>query len=168
MAQAIGYNVLEREESKLSTLKGLLYATTQNKHYEMALDVATHLLEQYPEDAQSYLDLALAQNNAGNKQIALNMLLAIDNGTINPSINFTPLLKTVNNQEEFEIEGSPKGQWLITVKYIGNRIFEDIEPTFLKCTVQYDYGKPTERTEEKVLRLTEKGSEYVLYKVKIN
>ncbi|MBW2937966.1 TonB-dependent receptor plug domain-containing protein [Aureisphaera sp. CAU 1614] len=244
MAQAIGYNLLEREESKLSSLKGLLYATTQNKHYEMALDVATHLLEQYPEDAQSYLDLALAQKNAGNKQIALNMLLAIDNGTINPSINFTPLLKTVNNeirniaatkdahfdlskigvkhltkpnldarivvawnnpnaefelffvnpsnlfykwehtnnnlerlqleqllginQEEFEIEGSPKGQWLITVKYIGNRIFEDIEPTFLKYTVQYDYGKPTERTEEKVLRLSEKGSEYVLFKVNIN
>jgi TonB-dependent SusC/RagA subfamily outer membrane receptor len=243
-AKGIGYNVLERDESKLSSLKGLLYASTEKKHYDMALDIATHILERYPEDAQSYLDLALAQKNAGNEQIAINMLLAIDNGSINPSINFFPLLKTVNNeirnmvakkgikidlskigvkhlekspldariivewsnpnaefelffvnpsnlffkwehttnnlerlqleqllgfnQEEFEIEGSPKGQWLITAKYLGNRVFEDVEPTFLKCKIQFDYGKPTERTEEKVLRLSEKGSEYVLYKVNIN
>lgn len=244
MAQSLGYNVLERDESKLSSLKGLMYASTEKKHYDMALDIATHILERFPEEAQSYVDLALAQKNAGNEQIALNMLLAIDNGSINPSINFVPLLKTVNNeirnivakkdtqidlskigvkhlekttldarilvawnnpnaefelffvnpsnlffkwehtnnnlerlqleqllgfnQEEFEIEGSPKGQWLITAKYLGNRIFDDVEPTFLKCTIQYDYGKPTERTEEKVLRLSEKGSEYLLYKVNIN
>jgi hypothetical protein len=31
--------------------------------------------------------------------------------------------------------------------------------------VQYDYGKPTERTEERIIRLQEKGSEQLAVKV---
>lgn len=244
LGRTIGYNLIERSETKLSSLRGLLFNATQNKDYQMALDIATNILERYPDQAQPYLDLALAQKNVGNAQIALNMLLSIEDGSINSNINYSPLLKsttseirnivankpvdidlskigvthlkkpeldariviewsnpntefelyfvnpsnrffkwehTNNNaerlqlerllgfyQEEFEIEGSPKGEWLLTVKYLGNRLFEDTEPTFLKCTIQYDYGKSTERTEQKVLRLSKKGDEYLINKVIVN
>lgn len=240
-AKAIGYNVLERKESSISSLRSMLFTAKEAKESDLALDIANVLLEKYPQQTQSYLDVALAQKNKGNYQIALDMLLAMANGSINPGLDFSSLLKTVNNeirnlvanhkselelskiavshlkkpvldarivfdwsnpdaefellfvnpanlffkwehtlnnperleeelvkgftQEEFEIEGGDKGQWLINVKYLGNRTIGNTEPTLLRCMVQYDYGKPTERTEERIIRLQEKGSEQLAVKV---
>ncbi len=72
------------------------------------------------------------------------------------------------SQEEFEIVGEgTKGQWLINVKYLGNTNSADLTPTFLKCIVQYNFGKPGQREEVHLIRLHEKESEVQFLKIEI-
>ncbi len=72
------------------------------------------------------------------------------------------------SQEEFEIVGEgTKGQWLINVKYLGNTNSADLTPTFLKCIVQYNFGKPGQREEVHLIRLHEKESEVQFIKIEI-
>lgn len=72
------------------------------------------------------------------------------------------------SKEEFKLIGAEKGVWIINVKYLGNRSKENTTPTFLKCTVQYDFGQPNQKTVEYVLRLYEKGKENLVAKLNIN
>ena len=72
------------------------------------------------------------------------------------------------SQEEFEIVGDEtKGEWLINVKYLGNSNSEDLTPTFLKCTVKYNFGKPGQREEVHLIRLHEIESEVQFVSLKI-
>ena len=229
LATQIAYNYIELNDTPQSGLRGLLFEATANKDYGLALDVAKDLMKKFPQHIQSYLDLAIAYKNNGASQKSLDLLLGIERGTINQSLDFTALKKIADNeirtlvferkaelelskidvkhlnktkldarivfdwsnsnaefelqfvnptklfftwdhnmkntsrleqefvngfsQEEFEIDGGAKGQWLINVKYLGNKSKNDPSHTLLKCTIQYDYGTPKERTEEKIIRL---------------
>ncbi|SHG34441.1 TonB-dependent receptor plug domain-containing protein [Flagellimonas flava] len=67
--------------------------------------------------------------------------------------------------EQFEIVGSDTvGDWILNVTYLGNRTHGNKVPTFLKCTVQYNFGKPNQRNEEFMIRLMESGEEQQLAK----
>jgi uncharacterized protein YfaP (DUF2135 family) len=74
-------------------------------------------------------------------------------------------LKNGYSQEEFEIVGGDKGEWIINVKYLGNRTKGNSTPTYLKCTVQYNFGKPNQRDEEHLIRLSRIGQEQLFAKV---
>ena len=72
-------------------------------------------------------------------------------------------------QEAFEIVGQEAiGQWLINIKYLGNSKSKDDTPTFLRCLVQYNFGKPNQREESYLIRLYEKDSEEQLVKLSID
>lgn len=68
-----------------------------------------------------------------------------------------------NSTEQFEIVGAEtKGQWILNATYLGNRTPKNEAATFLKCTVQYNFGKPNQRSEEFMVRLQEAGDEQQL------
>ncbi len=72
------------------------------------------------------------------------------------------------SREEFEIVGEEfLGSWLINVKYLGNANPNDNTPTFLKCLVQYNFGKPDQREEYFLVRLHEINSEEQLVKLSV-
>ena len=70
------------------------------------------------------------------------------------------------SREEFEIVGEEfLGTWLINVKYLGNTNPNDTTPTFLKCLVQYNFGRPNQREESFLIRLHEVDSEQQIVKL---
>ena len=234
-------NILEREDSSFSQLRSMYLKVSEKGNSALALDVATTLLNKFPQQTQSYMDVAMAHKDAANYQTSLDLLLAIADGSMNPSLDFTGLQKIADNeikslvklrkgilntskiavhhmnipnldariifdwnnsdaefelqfvnpskrffkwihtknnaeriqdelqngynQEEFEIEGGDKGEWIINVKYLGNRTPGNKDATFLKYTVQSDFGKPSQRIEERIVRLSKKGNEQLLIKI---
>ncbi|WP_190808545.1 TonB-dependent receptor plug domain-containing protein [Flagellimonas sp. S3867] len=69
------------------------------------------------------------------------------------------------SNEQFEIVGAETiGDWILNVTYLGNRTSGSKTPTFLKCTVQYNFGKPNQKSEEFMVRLQEPGDEQQLAK----
>lgn len=73
------------------------------------------------------------------------------------------------SREEFEIVGQETlGEWLINVKYHGNANTADLTPTFLKCLVQYNFGKPDQKETVYMIRLHEKDTEEQLAKLIID
>ncbi len=241
IAYRILSNIIENDESSIETLRGMMFKAINNNQRDLALRVANTILERFPGLTQSYFDIALAHKNRGNYQIALNMLIGIDDGSINPELDFSGLQKCANNeirnlvsryrgklntsnlpekynaktsldarlvfdwnnpdaefeiqfvnpskrffkwlhtrenpdeindelkngysQEEFEIVGGEKGLWIINVKYLGNRTKGNTVPTYLKCTVQYNFGRPDQKDEEHLIRLSRKGQEQLFTKI---
>jgi len=74
-------------------------------------------------------------------------------------------LKNGYSQEQFEIDGGEKGEWIINVKYLGNRTLLNKTPTFLKYTVQYNYGKPNQIDKEFMIRLYKKDQKELITKL---
>ncbi|WP_420322402.1 TonB-dependent receptor plug domain-containing protein [Flagellimonas sp.] len=69
------------------------------------------------------------------------------------------------SNEQFEIVGSETvGDWILNVTYLGNRTSGSKTPTFLKCTVEHNFGKPNQTSEEFMVRLQEPGDEQQLAK----
>ena len=241
MAYRILSNIIEKDNSSIEELRGMMFKAINTNHPELVLRAADIILERFPGLTQSYFDIALANKNMGNYQVALNMLLGISDGSINPDLDFTGLKKCSDNeirnlvaqhrgylnttnlpvkyntrpgldarlvfdwnnpdaefeiqfvnpskrffkwlhtssnpeeindelkngysQEEFEIVGGQKGVWIINVKYLGNRTRGNNVPTYLKCSVQYNFGKPNQRNEEHLIRLHKKGNEQLFMKV---
>ncbi|MEP3210315.1 MAG: hypothetical protein ABJN95_14035 [Maribacter sp.] len=54
------------------------------------------------------------------------------------------------SSEEFLIDGSLPGRWQVNINYKGNK---KLEPTYLKVTTYYNYGKPAQRKQVNVYRL---------------
>lgn len=54
------------------------------------------------------------------------------------------------SSKQFLINENLGGKWRFNLKYFGNK---SNEPTYLKVTTYFDYGKPTQRKELKVFRL---------------
>ena len=52
--------------------------------------------------------------------------------------------------EEFLIDSSMPGKWQVNIDYKGNK---KLEPSYLKVTTYYNYGKPSQRKEVNVYRL---------------
>ncbi|MFC4220418.1 TonB-dependent receptor plug domain-containing protein [Flagellimonas marina] len=68
-----------------------------------------------------------------------------------------------NSNEQFEIVGSDtKGEWILNATYSSNRTPANKATTFLKCTVQYNFGKPNQKSEDFMIRLQEPGDEQEL------
>ena len=97
MAEQIAYNAVERD-SELTILRSMLFTAYKLGNTELALDLAYAALDKYPQQTQSYLDLAMAQKANGNYQDALNRLLAIENGSANPVLDFTNLQSIADNE----------------------------------------------------------------------
>ncbi|MEX0359703.1 MAG: YfaP family protein, partial [Allomuricauda sp.] len=69
------------------------------------------------------------------------------------------------SSEQFEIVGPETvGDWILNVTYMGNRTSGNKMPTFLKCTVQYNFGKANQYSEEFLVRLQDNGDEQQLAK----
>ncbi|NAY91137.1 TonB-dependent receptor plug domain-containing protein [Muricauda sp. JGD-17] len=73
------------------------------------------------------------------------------------------------SNEQFEIVGAEtKGDWLLNVTYLGNRSSAKKTPTFLKCRVQYNFGRSNQSEEEFLVRLHEVEEVYELAKFSVN
>ena len=56
--------------------------------------------------------------------------------------------------QQFLIDESSLGVWLINIKYLGNKAFQ---PTYLKTTVYHNYGRPSQSKKVEVFSLSEKN-----------
>ena len=73
------------------------------------------------------------------------------------------------SSEQFEITGpETKGEWILNVTYLGNRTPGNQTATFLKCTVDYNFGKPNQKSEAFLVRLQEDGEEQQLAKFTVD
>lgn len=239
-------NVLENEDTDYGTLRSLYLRSVEIKNHDMALLAANRMFEVFPNKIQSYMDVAMAQEQLGNYQEALNMYNGMLTGDANPQLNFRGMEKVVgaevrnlvnthraqldiskvnpkyhnnltynarlvldwnqpdaefsvqfvnpqkrfftwehtevgdrkrildelengNSTEQFEIVGSDtKGEWILNVTYDGNRTPANKAATFLKCSVEYNFGKPNQRKEEFLIRLQEVGEEVQLAKFSVD
>ncbi|NER11137.1 hypothetical protein SAMN06265375_104124 [Muriicola jejuensis] len=64
--------------------------------------------------------------------------------------------------EEYLIDGSLPGTWQVNLKYLGNK---SLTPTYLKATIYYNYGTPSQRKEVKVFKLQLKDVYQELFSV---
>ncbi|MFS4491565.1 carboxypeptidase-like regulatory domain-containing protein [Maribacter sp. 2308TA10-17] len=64
--------------------------------------------------------------------------------------------------EEFLMDGSLPGIWKVNVNYKGNK---RLEPTYLKATIYYNYGRPAQKKEIKVFRLGLKNVNQELFEL---
>lgn len=65
---------------------------------DLELQVANRIMQDFPGRTDAYLDLALANRAAGNYQAALDILLGMDTGSMNPELDFSFLKKTVERE----------------------------------------------------------------------
>ncbi len=63
---------------------------------------------------------------------------------------------------QFLIDKSLPGKWQMNIKYFGNKSYE---PTYLKATVYYDYGTPSQRKQLKVFKLSQLNLNTELFSV---
>lgn len=85
-----------------------------------------------------------------------------DNSAEESDVSKTNFPQIATTKEYFIPENAENGTWRINVNYLGNG---RIKPTYLKATVQYDYGLATERKETKLYRLSIKGQVQELFSV---
>ena len=64
--------------------------------------------------------------------------------------------------EEFLIDDLGSGDWLVNLKYFGNKQFQ---PTFLKVTTYYNWQQPTQKHEVEVFKLTRQNIKMQLLKL---
>ncbi len=229
LADLVLSNILETP-SEYEALRSLFLKYSELQNAEMALLTAKITKDRFPKKIQSYYDLAIAEERAGNYQIAADLLNGIVMGSLDPKLDFSPLnkvagtalrnlvnrhrsalditkiginyqnnltynvrlvfdwegpekefiLKFVNPQnrffdwehsrvadgkrisseiihghatEQFEIVGdTAKGEWQVYVTNLSKE--RATTPFWIKCTVQYNFGKVNQRTEERLIRLS--------------
>ncbi|MFK7813835.1 MAG: carboxypeptidase-like regulatory domain-containing protein [Maribacter sp.] len=59
------------------------------------------------------------------------------------------------SMKQFFIDKDDKGKWIFTIKYIGNK---SADPSYLKATIQHDYGTPAQKETVKVIQLPKRDS----------
>ncbi|HCQ76038.1 MAG TPA: hypothetical protein DIV44_04445, partial [Leeuwenhoekiella sp.] len=64
--------------------------------------------------------------------------------------------------EEFLIDDLGSGDWLVNLKYFGNKQFH---PTFLKVTTYYNWQQPNQREMVEVFKLTRQNIKMQLLKL---
>ncbi|SNR65712.1 CarboxypepD_reg-like domain-containing protein [Maribacter sedimenticola] len=56
--------------------------------------------------------------------------------------------------KQFLIDETQEGVWKVNLKYLGNKGFD---PTYLKTTVYYDYGRPSQKETIQITEMSEKN-----------
>ena len=55
------------------------------------------------------------------------------------------------SSEEYLIDDSIRGTWLVNVKYLGNK---SLTPTYMKATIYHNYGSASQRKETKLFKMS--------------
>ncbi len=90
---------------------------------------------------------------------------AWDNSMDEEEVRYTNFPQIATGKEYFIPKNAENGMWQVNVNYLGNG---RIKPTYLRITVQYDYGLPSQRIETFLHRLSIKGKVQELIKVRKN
>ncbi|WP_353777770.1 TonB-dependent receptor plug domain-containing protein [Winogradskyella sp. 3972H.M.0a.05] len=96
LAYQVLSNILELDQPTAAQLRVVRFKALSDANNKFALEAALKMLELYPNKVQSYLDLAETYRDTQNHQKALDLYLKIDDGTINPKLNFSGVNKIVD------------------------------------------------------------------------
>ncbi|MCL6265430.1 carboxypeptidase-like regulatory domain-containing protein [Flagellimonas myxillae] len=66
------------------------------------------------------------------------------------------------SSKQFFLDDNTKGDWKININYLGDL---DVTPTYLKATVYFDYGKPSEKKEIRVFKLSQPNLKFQLFAI---
>ena len=97
-------NIPEHDFDNYELLKVFAYQLEQNNQYNLALFAFKQILYLRPEDAQSYRDLALAHQQVGECQQALDLWNSIVTGAIYKN-NHRRIFKGIKDISKIEIKG---------------------------------------------------------------
>lgn len=89
-------------------------------------------------------------------------VFVFDHSYKNNNERFTEEKSKGYSSEEFYIDTLDKGQWLVNLTYLGNKKYD---PTYLKVTTYYNWGKANQRQEIQTFRLLQTGIKFNLIKV---
>jgi TonB-dependent SusC/RagA subfamily outer membrane receptor len=98
LALRILTNILEIESPIYAGLRALRFKARQLGEAGLESQTAQRILQSFPERIDAYLDLALANQSAGNHQAALDILVGMNSGNINTDLDFTPIRKSVERE----------------------------------------------------------------------
>jgi len=95
VALRIASNVLEKENTSYEHLRSLFLKAVKNKDIVLQELTSKKMLEDYPENIQSYYDRAITKRDDKKYQEALDMFLAMMDGSASYGLNFNGLHKIV-------------------------------------------------------------------------
>ncbi len=139
--------VADREINNLLQLKGKSLITNKSERKYVLDDgfVGTRLVFEWA-DSEAEFDLQFVnpENRYGKWE-----------HTLNSNQERIQQEKRIGyNIEEYLIDDALKGIWKVNINYKGNK---KLTPTYLKTTVYYKYGSPSQSKEIKVFKLQSKG-----------
>lgn len=88
-----------------------------------------------------------------------------DNSMDEEEVRYSNFPQIATGKEYFIPKNAENGIWYVNVNYLGNG---RIKPTYLRATVQYDFGLPSEQKETFLYRLSIKGKVQELFEVQKN
>lgn len=86
-----------------------------------------------------------------------------DNSIEDEEVLHTNFPQVATTKEYFLPKNAENGTWRVNVNYLGNG---RLKPTYLRATIQYNYGLITEQMETKLYRLSVKGKVQELFKLR--
>ena len=116
LAQRIFLNSIETNAINVPVLKYIAYKATENNNHLDALKIYQKILQLKPKEAQSYRDVALAYQKAGQYQKALDVYNGIFNNTYSNVPSFSGVYKSINsemkqlilkNRKQLNLAGTP-------------------------------------------------------------
>ena len=139
--------VTDREMNNLLQLKGKTLISSKSERKYVLDDgfVGTRLVFEWA-DSEAEFDLQFVnpENRYGKWE-----------HTLNANQERIQQEKRIGyNIEEYLIDDALKGIWKVNINYKGNK---KLTPTYLKTTVYYNYGSPSQSKEIKVFKLQAKG-----------
>lgn len=81
-------------------------------------------------------------------------VFVFDHSYKNNNERFTEEKTKGYSSEEFYIDTLDKGQWLVNLTYLGNKKYD---PTYVKATIYYNWGRANQHQETKLFRLSQKS-----------
>ena len=148
-------NVLNRVEAKQSGIDSIINIESHNLLILNKMGLTSEIVD--IEQALGYSPIrVLLEWNNGETEFELQCMNPPNYYTWKHSFDSNPeRIKDEKTQgyssKQFLINENLGGTWRFNLKYFGNK---SNEPTYLKVTTYFDYGKPTQRKELKVFRLS--------------
>ena len=76
-------------------------------------------------------------------------------------------IATGTRTHEFEIAGDMTGEWMINITYHGNRYPGNDMSTHLRYTTYYNYGRPDQKKEQRLIRLFEVDKKFNIGRIMV-
>ena len=147
-------NLLNRVEAKQSGIDSIINIESHNLLVLNKMELTSEVVDIEKTLGYNPIRVLLEWNN-GEAEFELQCMNPPNYYTWNHSFESNPeRIEDEKNRgyssKQFYLNQELGGKWRFNLKYLGNKAFE---PTYLKTTIYFDFGKPTQRKEIKVFRL---------------
>ncbi|MDB4292692.1 hypothetical protein N9954_04740 [Maribacter sp.] len=148
-------NIIDREFNNLVSLKGKkILSGKELKNFILDEEFnGTRLVFEWTDsEAEFELQFVNPENRYFNSE---HSLLADTQRITNEK-------RSGYSSEEYLIDDTLRGTWLVNIKYLGNK---SITPSYIKATIYHNYGSPSQRKETKLFKMSMRNVNQQWFKV---